>query len=190
MPLITEENIMGEFKTIDDYEEQMMEVKFKLRTVLIEIEALINARPLTYINSDTDGISPLAPSIIIGNDSSVCLPLVSNYEIKNFKSENEDIIKLWKKRESVKKKFWNRWKTEYLHQLRSANLSKQGKSNYLKENDVVLVQKENQQRLMWQMGIVKKVFPGRDNKIRSCEIKLVTGNVIKRPIQRIYPLEI
>uniref|UniRef100_T1JAC9 Down syndrome cell adhesion molecule-like protein Dscam2 n=1 Tax=Strigamia maritima TaxID=126957 RepID=T1JAC9_STRMM len=47
----------------------------------------------------------------------------------------------------------------------------------VKIGDVVLIQDENQPRSSWQMGQVEQTFLGRDNKVRSCEIRLSTGKV-------------
>ncbi|GFQ92867.1 uncharacterized protein TNCT_433951 [Trichonephila clavata] len=45
------------------------------------------------------------------------------------------------------------------------------------------------QRYYWKLGRIKKLFPGRDGKVRSCEIQLSKG-VIKRPVERLYNVEV
>ena len=59
----------------------------ELSTILVEIEAVINSRPLTYVFDDSDGISyPLTPSQLINGRNSEMWPndrhceIVSNYE--------------------------------------------------------------------------------------------------------------
>uniref|UniRef100_T1JAJ3 DUF5641 domain-containing protein n=1 Tax=Strigamia maritima TaxID=126957 RepID=T1JAJ3_STRMM len=59
----------------------------------------------------------------------------------------------------------------------------------VKIGDVVLIQDENQPRSSWQMGQVEQTFLGRDNKVRSCEIRLSTGKKLRRPVQRLCLLE-
>ncbi|GFQ86529.1 DUF5641 domain-containing protein [Trichonephila clavata] len=59
----------------------------------------------------------------------------------------------------------------------------------LKIDDVVLIREDNVKRYNWKLGRIKKLFPGRDGKVRSCEIQLSKG-VIKRPVERLYNLEV
>ncbi|KFM72825.1 hypothetical protein X975_19778, partial [Stegodyphus mimosarum] len=56
-----------------------------------------------------------------------------------------------------------------------------------KINDVV--REDNVKRCNWKLGRIKELFPGRDGRIRSCEIQLDKG-VVKRPIERLYNLEV
>ena len=162
----------------------------ELRTVLTEIEGIINSRPLTFLSNDANDLSPLTPNDIIGSNSGICLPMSSNYDNRKIDCERKDLIKIWKTREKFKMKFWNRWHSDYLHQLRSINLSKGGKSKYLKIGDVVIIEDANQPRLLWKLGIVEESFMGRDGRVRSCQLKLGSGVRLRRPIQHLYPLEV
>ena len=54
---------------------------------------------------------------------------------------------------------------------------------------VVLVGGDNSPRLKWPMGVIQRVFPGIDGKIRAVEIKTAKGN-LTRSIQRVYDLEV
>ncbi|GFR10971.1 integrase catalytic domain-containing protein [Trichonephila clavata] len=79
---------------------------------------------------------------------------------------------------------------EYLLELRSVMFTKQSKNiPNLKIDDVVLIREDNVKRYNWKLGRIKKLFPGRDGKVRSCEIQLSKG-VIKRPVERLYNLEV
>ena len=85
-------------------------------------------------------------------------------------------------REHLKK----RLQTEYL-----SLLVEKGKRNIreLKTGDVVLIGSDDKKRLEWPMGIIVKLFQGRDGKIRVAKVKVKQGELI-RPLQRLYPLEI
>ncbi|GFR21714.1 UPF0764 protein C16orf89 homolog [Trichonephila clavata] len=43
----------------------------------------------------------------------------------------------------------------------------------LKIDDVVLIREDNVKRYNWKLGRIKKLIPGRDGKVRSCEIHTV-----------------
>ena len=58
----------------------------------------------------------------------------------------------------------------------------------MSEGDVVLVDSKKK-RSDWSLGLVKKVFLGRDNKIRVVEVKV--GNaVFVRSVHCLLPLEL
>ena len=54
----------------------------ELNTLLVEVECIINSRPLTYIYDDQDGVSyPLTPSQLINGRNLSLLPNDYHYEI-------------------------------------------------------------------------------------------------------------
>ncbi|KAL1471357.1 hypothetical protein MTO96_039985 [Rhipicephalus appendiculatus] len=85
--------------------------------------------------------------------------------------------------------FWQVWHSEYLKQLSSVYATKQAKGREPRVGDVVLVQ-ENRPRLLWKAGVIVSLFPGRDGEIKSCEVRTPQGKHVRRPVQRLYPLEI
>ena len=56
--------------------------QIELNTILIEVEAVINSRPITYVYDDTDGISyPLTPCQLINGRNLSILPQDRYYEM-------------------------------------------------------------------------------------------------------------
>ncbi|GFR32158.1 integrase catalytic domain-containing protein [Trichonephila clavata] len=53
----------------------------------------------------------------------------------------------------------------------------------------VLVEGNVKLKLLWELGIIKEIFIGRDNNVRSCLVKTSKG-LFKKPIQLLYPLEL
>ena len=45
-----------------------------LETVLLEIEAVTNDRPLTFVSSEADDLEPLTPSHLLHGRRIMCLP--------------------------------------------------------------------------------------------------------------------
>ncbi|GFY59366.1 integrase catalytic domain-containing protein [Trichonephila inaurata madagascariensis] len=100
----------------------------------------------------------------------------------------------YKKRKTYRilllKQLWRRWKKQYLLQLKTVNNFKTPSVNKnLKLNGVVLVDGNAKSKLLWELGIIKEIFIGRDNNVRPCLVKTFKG-LFKKPIQLVYPLEI
>jgi hypothetical protein len=161
----------------------------ELETLIIEIESVVNSRPLTYVFSDIHEPVPLTPAhMLLGRRVNSLPPARLKFDSNLI--NRKMLIKRFNYRERLINMFWNRWKKEYLIMLRSTHCFKP-KSNItdFKIDDIVLINDDKLPRHFWKLGRVVTVFPGRDGKIRSCEIKTDTS-VIKRPVQLLYNLEI
>ena len=56
------------------------------------------------------------------------------------------------------------------------------------EGDVVLIIDGKKKRSQWSLGLVKKVFRGRDYKIRVVEVQIGKAQFL-RSVQSLIPLE-
>lgn len=85
--------------------------------------------------------------------------------------------------------WWRRWQKDYLGELNQFHAKgKSGRSPRLGE--VVIIHDANAKRITWTTGVVKELIPGRDGKVRSVMVKIPSGKLLSRAIQRLYPLEI
>ena len=170
----------------------------ELTTLLIEVEAVINDRPITYVNNDVNEITPLTPSHLINGRMMTLLPhkLVVQSDIVDpdfmlLDQSDYDKRALYVNR--LFDDFWKRWRTEYLPALRENHINNLTKrkcsTSEIKEGDIVLVHQDNTNRTIWPLAMVKKLNYGNDNNVRSAEIKTKTG-VTNRPISKLYPLEV
>ena len=93
--------------------------------------------------------------------------------------------------------FWKRWREEYLVELRNSHRYAATQSNtdrIVSTEDVVVVHDEDQPRGKWRIGKVEDLIAGADGSIRGAVVR-VQGKggkcaTIRRPVQRLYPLEI
>ena len=89
--------------------------------------------------------------------------------------------------------FWNRWRQEYLLELRESHHGHVNPSQ-VSVGDVVIVHSDNQPIGFWRLGRVKEVLVGRDEKIRGAVLWVAgkgrRAKLLQRPIQLLYPLEI
>ena len=88
--------------------------------------------------------------------------------------------------------FWNRWRREYVTDLREFHKMKQTSSINIAKGDMVLIQEENVKRGLWKTGIVKELIYGKDGQVRGAQIRKAGGKyeTLNRPLQKIFPLEI
>ena len=165
---------------------------FELVTILVEIEGVINARPLTYVLDDIDGVSyPLTPSHLINGRNLLQSPSHRHCEII---SSYETLSKRAKYHQNLLSEFSNRWKQEYLSGLMEAYKSKQDTNQpLLSVGDVVLLVDDQKKRSFWKTCKVTELIPGKDGNIRIAKVKVPTegGNkVFTRSIKHLIPLEV
>ena len=59
--------------------------------------------------------------------------------------------------------------------------------------EVVLVFDENKKRGFWKMGKIEGLVVGKDKVVRGATVKVMTKGApvfIKRPVQKLYPIEL
>lgn len=160
--------------------------RVELETSLLEIEACVNSRPLTFVGDEIDSGMVLTPSHFLVGRSLGCGP--SSVVQENPVVSAQDLVFRQECRNQLLDEFWSCWLSEYLRNLPPCKKSPVSKGG-LQVGSVVLVRKEGYPRLQWPMGVVQQVFPGRDGLIRSVEVRTVKG-VLTRSIQHLHDLEI
>ena len=95
--------------------------------------------------------------------------------------------------------FWNRWRSEYLCELRenhahtAKNQSKSVPSNASMGN-IVIMYDEHLPRGLWKLGRVVSAMKSRDRQISGPILKTTSSDGqtihLNRPIQHLYPLEV
>lgn len=159
----------------------------ELETLLTEVEAVLNSRPLTYIFNDVNEPCPLSPSSFLVGRRFTALPPYEAVENPNKSADQLRI--LWRKREDDLKAFWTRWSKEYLSELKNFSVNQVKGVDSLKEGNVVLVSEKQRPRQMWTLARIQELHRGRDGKVRSCSLHLPCGKTVDRPVQLLYPLE-
>lgn len=156
----------------------------ELNTFIIQVEAILNSRPITPISSDPNDLTYLAPSHLLIGDS-----LLSNVEpdIRHLKMNT---LSRWQYVEQLRQHFWARWHKEYLHTLQQRTRWKKASAKQLQLGDLVLIREENVPPMHWPTGRVEEIHPGIDGIVRAATIRM-KGGLFKRAATRlcILPLE-
>lgn len=175
----------------------------ELSTALAEIEAVINSRPLSYLSSD-DVEEPLTPSHLIVGRRILNLPDHLSYmcdlEDSEFTLDSNQATNRVKHLNNILNHFWNRWRREYLSELREVHSNiarKQPTSDghsRIAIGDIVIVRDDQLPRGLWKLGRVQEVMEGRDGLIRGAVVRVACRDkqhlYLRRPIQLLYPLEV
>lgn len=146
------------------------------KTVLAQIEAVLNSRPLTPISNHPCDMEALTPGhFIIGK------PLTS------FPEPNYLHVKCprlrWHMVQQLVQVFWHRWRMEYLQSLQVRHKWSQSEPN-IKIGDLVLIKEDYETPLSWSMGRIVLLHKGSDGLARVATIKTATTEV-KRPIHKL-----
>ncbi|XP_043206518.1 uncharacterized protein LOC122393826 isoform X1 [Amphibalanus amphitrite] len=147
-----------------------------LRTLLCEVEAVLNSKPLTTVSSDPSDLQPLTPNDLL---------LLRGGPIPDGVFCERDCFagKRWKQVQFLADVFWKRWVKEYLPLLQIRQKWNKVQRN-LQVDDVVLVADMNSPRCHWPLGRVTEVFPDRKGFVRSVIVRTTTST-LKRPISKL-----
>nr|XP_033204626.1 uncharacterized protein LOC117165315 [Bombus vancouverensis nearcticus] len=152
----------------------------QFNTLIIEIEAVLNSRPLTPISTDPKDLLVLTPGHFLIGES-----LMSVRE-RDFRDTPSNRLSRWQHIQKMKQHFWERWHKEYLNQLNNRSKWTKGGHN-LHEGAIVLLREDNVPSTCWPLGRVVKVHPGADGVIRTATVQ-TSSNLLDRGVKRLGPL--
>ena len=156
----------------------------ELDTVLCEVEACVNSRPLTFQGDTLDSPNPLTPNHFLTGHSVGFQAKVSEDQSAVTARTLSDRARI---REMRLTKFWAAWTDEYLRNLPPA--VRGSRHGQLKVGTPVMIHEEKTPRMQWETGVVTRLFHGRDGLVRSAEVKTRVGNKT-RAVQRLHSLEL
>lgn len=165
--------------------------KSELCTVLTEVEATVNSRPLTYVYTDLNEPLPLTPSHLLYGRSLTMFPPdhLSDEEITDPSLNTKSTVtRRYQYISRIIADFRLRWINDYLLALRERNSNKHGRPTAPAVGDIVLIKSDNP-RLLWKLGKIAKIHEGPDSGERVATVETANGVAI-RPVARLYNLEL
>lgn len=152
----------------------------ELTTVVTEIEALMNSRPLCCLSPDPSEPLALTPAHFLTLTPLKTLPAT------NLNDENTNYVNRKHLVDQMVQSYWKRWHVEYLHTLQ-VRQKWNTPSLPVKIGLIVLVRHDNMPPLHWPLGIITEVFAGKDGIIRVVNVK-IKNKIYNRPVVRLCPL--
>lgn len=154
----------------------------KLYTLLVQVEAVLNSRPLHPLSCDPFDYTPLTPSHFLIGRSMMSVPDLSLLDVPtNRLSHFQQVQKLLQH-------FWNRWSLVYISELQQRTKWLQTQ-DALKVNDLVLIKDNNLPPLKWALGRIQRLYPGKDGIARVADVRTSKGTV-KRSFAKLCPLPV
>ncbi|XP_076623177.1 uncharacterized protein LOC143342807 [Colletes latitarsis] len=141
----------------------------ELSTYVVEIEAILNSRPITQISSDPNDYIALTPAHFLIGESLIGLPEQDVSAIANNR------LSVWQHIQKVKQHFWTRWYKDYLNELNIRTKWRNNPSGNLKVGTLVLLKEENLPPMRWNLGRISELHPGDDKIVRVVTVKTADG---------------
>ena len=165
----------------------------ELLTALVEVEMVLNSRPLTVVSAE-DLEEPLTPSHLIVGYRLREAPDPQCPDHDEFEVDSDIATKRARYLNRTISQFWQRWRKEYLVGLREMHCQPKRKSHAprIAVGDVVIILDE-QPRAMWKLGIVEELLIGADGENRAAVLRVSNqgraSKCLRRPVQRLYPIQ-
>jgi hypothetical protein len=149
----------------------------EMTTLLCQIEACLNSRPLSPMSNDPNDLVPLTPGHFLVGEQLIALPEPFSKLDSHSLSNKYKLITL------MRDNFWKRWSIEYLQKLHPLPKWKKASQN-LVVGALVVVKDTQQPPTKWLMGRVINVYPGADGSVRVVKLKMCNGEIV-RPITKL-----
>lgn len=137
-------------------------------TLLAQIEACLNSRPLVAVTEDPEDLDCLTPGHFLVSGPLLELPL-------NAYDYNISLTTRWRQTEKMLKDFWKRWSTTYLQTLQTRSKWIYPNPN-MQVGDLVLVRDDHIPPARWLLGRVTDTHPGADGRVRVVTLKTKTSD--------------
>ena len=151
-----------------------------LRTVLIEVEGILNSKPLGYVSTDVADLDPVTPNLLLMGRLDPSLPQAV-YEDAEPLSRRR-----WRHSQVLADQFWAHFIRSYLPALQTRSKWNKDPAQLL-VGTTVMVMDPQLPRALWPVGKVSKVLPGQDGRVRAAEVQ-VKGKTYLRPVARLVAL--
>ncbi|XP_070142304.1 uncharacterized protein [Drosophila kikkawai] len=155
----------------------------ELHTVIVEVEAVLNSRPLIVDSGSPNEGEVVTPAHLLVGTTLATLPPASAQPKADC---NLTYLQRWQLVSAIKQRFWSDWSRDYLLSLQQRGKWTKGVDN-LQVGTVVAIHEDNVPPQLWITGVVVEVIPGHDGKVRVAVVRTKSG-IYKRSIHRLAPI--
>ena len=150
----------------------------ELSTVLSQIEACLNSRPLgTIPHFNDEGVEVLTPGhFLIGRP----IEAVPDADLT---SQPLSTLRRWHLCQALVCHFWKRWQSEYIVSLNKYTKWHRPTKN-LRVGDIVVSREDNLMPSQWSLARVIEAHEGRDGLVRVVKLRTASGTYT-RPVTKV-----
>lgn len=153
----------------------------ELSTLLTQIEACLNSRPMYANSSDLNDFTAITPAHFLVNTDLLSVPEPSLLDV------NSNRLSRWQMVQQMRQSFSKRW-ADYLSRLQNRPKWCRTKTN-LTIGEMVLVRDDRFPSNKWPLARIIDVHPGADGCVRVVSVKTSTG-IYRRNITKTCRLPI
>lgn len=152
----------------------------ELSTVLVQIEAVLNSRPLCPLSDDVSDLSVLTPGHFLIGEAPTTIPEPSLSALPTTR------LSRWQLLRQRVEHFWKRWSSECLQRYQAIT-KWHHPNNVIQEGSMVLLTDERYPPAKWPLARVVKLHKGTDGLTRVVTLRTTTSE-LKRPIAKLCVL--
>ena len=164
----------------------------ELLTIINEIEAVVNSRPLCYLYSDDVDQVLTSSHLLTGKrliSTNRLFPEACYEENATTMSNRLSYLR------TLIQHFQKGWKHEYLTELREFQRNHNKlPAKQIEIGDIVLISDEKLARNRWKLGKIEELITSKDGHVRACKLRVYTENrkrsFLNRPINKLCYFEV
>lgn len=160
----------------------------QFETVMIEVEGVINSRPITYVSKEADA------ELITPNDF-LCVRY-PGIPVDFSLTPNAPMSVAWREGQEYLEQFWALWAERYLRELRERRDAmpnqRTGEEAVPKAGELVIMVDPMLKRASWQLAVVERLIKSNDGQIRSVQLRIGDEDRTRliRPVTKVAPLRL
>lgn len=160
--------------------------KDEMLTVLSQIGAILNSRPLGAIRDDPGDLIMLTPAHFLNGR-----PMIQLFGQNMDKIEvgSRSLGERYRTMEGISQQFWKYWRADYLNELQQRPKWRTALKN-ISVGDLVLLKEDTQMPAIWRKGRIEEVYPDSQGQVRNVLI-FTMDKKLRRSVQSVVvlPLE-
>ncbi|KMQ90765.1 hypothetical protein RF55_9437 [Lasius niger] len=154
----------------------------EMSTLLTQVEACLNSRPLQALSDDPEDLAALTPGHFLVGSVLTAVPELSLLD------HPPNRLTRWQLLQRMRDHFWERWSKEYLHSLTH-------RPKWLKKETgfdvgrLYLIRQENTPPTRWPLARIVRVHPREDGQICVVTVRIAASE-FTRPIVKLILLPV
>lgn len=152
-----------------------------MATLLAQIEACLNSRPLQALNDDPEDLEALTPGHFLIGSALNAVPDSSPFT-------QTPPTNRWRLLQQMRAHFWERWSSEYLHSLTQRPKWWRDTTS-LQIGQLCLLRGENTPPSKWSLARIIRLHEGQDGHTRVVTVRTATSE-FTRPVVKLIILPV